>query len=228
MSAFLRWCSRCETNFTRANWQLHGHNPAQATCNVRDCRRKAVGHSGTEYTPRPLCGEHLINAQRNGSVVAFVDGRVCGVCDGEGQVQTWGTQTGSQSGQWRQCPECQGTGYDRILRPPSRSATAPRLQLRPPRSSGERLRPERGSSNPSGPRLALGATSVDIRAFERIRSRPNAQRARPRKVKFLFQATSAILSGAVAGILFVFPLLPDSAADAVIDIQQKVSAMFGK
>ena len=137
MSTFLRWCNRCETNFTNTNWQLHGHNPAQINCTLPSCRRKAVGYSGTEYTPTPRCGEHLIEARRNGSDVTFVDGRVCGVCSGGGQVQTRGTGEGLRAGQWRQCPECRGTGYDRLIRlppPRPRSGPAPRTQepRRPP------------------------------------------------------------------------------------------------
>ena len=59
-------------------------------------------------------------------------------------------------------------------------------------------------------------------------TRAHYGRASRRKTKFLFQATLAILSGAVLGILFVFPVLPDAVAELVIDIQKKVGAMFGK
>ena len=121
MSALLRWCSRCETNFTRTNWQLHGHNPAQINCTSRECRRKAVGRSGSEYTPTALCDEHMIEARRNGSDVTFVDGRVCRVCDGHGRVHAQEMRVDSPGGQWRRCPECLGTGYDPTLRLPSSS-----------------------------------------------------------------------------------------------------------
>ena len=121
MSAFLRWCSRCETNFTRTNWQLHGHNPAQINCTSRDCGRKAVGYSGSEYTPTPLCGEHLMDARRSGTGVTFVDGRVCRMCDGHGRVNAQEIRVDSPGGQWPRCADCMGTGYDPTLRLPSSS-----------------------------------------------------------------------------------------------------------
>ena len=131
MSAFLRWCSRCEINFTRTNWQLHGHNPAQINCTSRDCGRKAVGYSGSEYTPTPLCGEHLMDARRNGSGVTFVDGRVCRVCVGHGRVNAQEIRVDSPGGQWPRCADCMGTGYDPTLRLPSSSqGTQDREQIR--------------------------------------------------------------------------------------------------
>ena len=289
MSAFLRWCSRCETNFTRTNWQLHGHNPAQISCTSRDCRRKAVGYSGSEYTPTPLCVGHLMNARGSGGGVTFVDGRVCRVCDGNGQVNAQEIRVDSPGGQWLRCPECMGTGYDPTLRLPSSSqgnqtgegnrregpgrldspaerrireaeqrdarsqwfdreiapladrfpgrqtsgtqsqgAGQPPLPRTTPTPSQPRPGPGRGSQVPSSPRLAPGSSAADISAFERMSTRAHYGRAGRRKTKFLFQATLAILSGAVVGVLFVFPLLPDSAADIVIDIQQKVGAVFGR
>ena len=61
-----------------------------------------------------LCGEHLIEARRNGSEITFVDGRVCRMCEGEGGVhgQWVGPDPG---GRWVSCPECLGTGYDPAL-----------------------------------------------------------------------------------------------------------------
>ena len=289
MSTLLRWCSRCETNFTRTNWQLHGHNPVQIACTSRDCRRKAVGYSGSEYTPTPLCGEHLLNARRSGGRVTFVDGRVCRVCDGHGRVNAQEIRVDSPGGQWPRCPDCMGTGYDPTLRLPSSSRgnqakeptpgegtrsqespaerrireaeqraarnqwfereVAPLADPFPGReTSREQTQgagrspsppttpspsqpfpgPRRGSQVPSGPRLAPGSSAEDISAFERMSTRGHSRRAGRRKTKFLFQATLAILSGAVVGVLFVFPLLPDSAADIGIDIQQKVGAVFGR
>ena len=67
-----------------------------------------------------LCGEHLIEARRNGSEITFVDGRVCRMCEGEGGVhgQWVGPDPG---GRWVSCPECLGTGYDPALQSQSRS-----------------------------------------------------------------------------------------------------------
>ena len=289
MSTLLRWCSRCETNFTRTNWQLHGHNPAQIACTSRDCRRKAVGYSDSEYTPTPLCGEHLLNARRSGGRVTFVDGRVCRVCDGHGRVNAQEIRVDSPGGQWPRCPDCMGTGYDPTLRLPSSSqgnqtgernrregpgrldspaerrireaeqraarsqwfdreiapladrfpgrqtsgaqsqgAGQPPLPRTTPTPSQPRPGPRRGSQVPSGPSLAPGSSAADISAFERMSTRAHFRRAGRRKTKFLFQATLAILSGAVLGILFVLPILPDAGAELVIDIQKKVGAMFGK
>ena len=289
MSTFLRWCSLCESNFTRTKWQLHGHNPAQITCETQDCHRKAVGYSGTEYTPTTLCGEHLMESRRNGSEVTFVDGRVCRVCDGHGRVHAQERRDDSPGGQWLRCPECQGSGYDSSLRLPSspqhreeRGSVERRQRSRPEspgerrnreaqeqaarsqwfdreiapladglpgrESSGERSQgegqpqlprttstpsqprpaPRRNSPDSSGPRLAPGSSAADISAFERTAARAHHRRAGRQRAKFLFQASLAILSGAVLGILFVLPILPDAFADFVVDIQIKVGAMFGK
>ena len=67
-----------------------------------------------------LCGEHLIEARRNGSEITFVDGRVCRMCEGEGGVhgQWVGPDPG---GRWVSCPECLGTGYDPALQSQSGS-----------------------------------------------------------------------------------------------------------
>ena len=67
-----------------------------------------------------LCGEHLIEARRNGSEITFVDGRVCRMCEGEGGVhgQWVGPDPG---GRWVSCPECLGTGYDPALQSQARS-----------------------------------------------------------------------------------------------------------
>ena len=269
MSTFLRWCDLCQTNFTRTNWQLHGHNPAQVNCTYRDCRRKAVGHSGTEYTPTPLCSEHLIEARRSGSAVTFVDGRVCRVCDGHGRINAQERRDDSPGGQWLRCPECFGTGYDSLLRLPSspqnrgtREQSGRRQSRRPETPSERRIReaqeraarsqwfdrevapladqfPGRettgarpqGAGRPSTvPPLAPGSSAEDIRQFER--SKQAARRRRTSRwqgrISFLALAGSITLTGAAVGILFVLPILPESAADIMIDIQQKVSAMFGK
>lgn len=289
MSTFLRWCSRCGTNFTRTNWQVHGHNPAQINCASRDCRRKAVGYSGTEYTPTPLCGEHLVESQRNGNAVTFVDGRPCRVCDGHGQVNAQERRDDSPGGQWIRCPECFGTGYDPSLRLPSSSqgretrGQGERRQPRGPESPSERRVREaqeqaarsdwferevapladslpgrvpsgtgsRGAGQPPSippttpnrhqtsrdragspvvPPLAPGSSAEDIRRFERSKQatrRPRTSRWKQR-VRFLAFAGAATLTGAIVGILFVFPILPDSLAETVLDIQQVVIEMIGE
>ena len=51
--------------------------------------------------------EHL----RQGHDVRFVDGGVCGVCDGHGQVSSQGAALDTPGGRWIRCPRCQGAGY---------------------------------------------------------------------------------------------------------------------
>ena len=110
----------------------------------------------------------------------------------------------------------------------SQGAGQPPSPRTTPTPSRPRPGPNRGSQAPSGPRLAPGSSAADISAFERTSTRAHYRRAGRHKTKFLFQATLTILSGAVVGVLFVFPLLPDSAADIVTEMQQWVSEAFSK
>lgn len=124
-------CTRCQHSFTQTNWRLHGHNPEQAICQAHLCRRRAVGHRFTGGVPQLLCGGHLLEAQRGGGEVTFVDGRVCRVCEGHGSVNAQEIRTESPGGEWRTCAECLGTGYDPTLR----SAPSPRrVEPRAPRA----------------------------------------------------------------------------------------------
>ena len=124
-------CSQCQNSFTQTHWRLHGHNPDQATCQAQACRRRAVGHRFTGGVPQLLCGGHLLEAQRGGGEVTFVDGRICRVCDGHGRVHAQEIRVESPGGEWRTCPECLGAGYDPTLR----SAPSPRrVEPRAPRS----------------------------------------------------------------------------------------------
>ena len=43
----------------------------------------------------------------------------------------------------------------------------------------------------------------------------------------LLSAIFALAAGALIGPMFIFPLLPDAAADKVIELQQWVSGMLG-
>ena len=49
--------------------------------------------------------------RRQGHDVRFVDGGVCGVCDGHGQVPSQGAALDIPGGRWIRCPRCQGAGY---------------------------------------------------------------------------------------------------------------------
>ena len=258
-------CSTCQHSFTPTHWRLHGHNPEQIICRASLCRRRAVGYQFTGGNPLFLCGGHLLEAQRRGAHVTFVDGRVCRVCDGHGQVNAQELRVGSPGGEWRNCPECLGTGYDATLR----SAPSPRpIELRPPRSPGpsrretraeravrearerqerervaqaerseaarqQRLQRAVGSSSSreasdQGPRLAPGSRAVDISAFEREFNRRRRARRRGDVVGTLIFSAISTLAGAVLGALFIYPVLPDSAAEIVNSLQQWVSERFAR
>ena len=276
-------CSQCQHSFTQTHWRLHGHNPDQATCSSQLCRRKAVGHRFTGGVPQLLCGGHLLEAQRRGDQVTFVDGRVCRVCDGHGRVHAQELRVDSPGGEWRACPECLGTGYDPTLRPQVASRRSQERKPPTPRpnrqeSSGvgraraaeerdARRRwfdreiapladglpdaqtsgtPARGGGRPpyisppkpsqttsagalpsaQGPRLAPGSRSEDIRAFERALGHRRRRRRRGSLAGMMFFAGIAIVAGAVVGVLFVDPMLPEAAADVMDGVQQWVSERF--
>ena len=292
-------CNQCGGSFTATAWLLHAHNPNQAYCEIRTCRRKAVGlcevcapltTSGWRSIAGglKLCGEHLLEHRRRGDTVRIVDGSVCRVCDGRGEVQSQGVDLETPGGRWARCPHCQGNGYDPDLR-----SRAPR---RSPFAAPPLSRPAPEPSPPKPPldwdavvreyeeqQAAPTATPVDwdalarayaeqqataevekaavqkaraeaqrvekAEAAERARAekaaaekafnertranleifRRRAQRRRRRKkaMSFLVQATVATLAGAAVGVLLVFPLLPADVADQVIELQQRVSEMFG-
>ena len=278
-------CVQCQQSFTQTHWRLHGHNPDQATCNAQLCRRKAVGHRYTGGIPQLLCGGHLLEAQRNGGQVTFVDGRICHVCDGHGQVHAQEIRVDSPGGEWRPCPECLGTGYDPSLRsqvasqgsqegkPPTprpnrqeslgggrakaaeerdarrrwfdreiapladslpdaqTSGTPPRGVERTPFVPPSQRQPtsgSRGIPGSPGPRLTPGSRSEDIRAFERAFGRRRRGRRRGNLAGVLAFAGIAVLAGAVTGVLFVDPMLPDAAAETMDSVQQWVSERFAR
>ena len=130
-SHLVRWCNRCATNFTQNNWRLHAHNPAQVSCDIRDCTHKAVGHV-LGYAPQLLCGVHLTEARRNGHEVTFVDGRGCRVCEGHGQVHAQEIDPETPGVQWVRCPQCLGSGYAPDLRLPTRPQALPAPSPKPP------------------------------------------------------------------------------------------------
>ncbi len=138
-------CRQCGESFTASVWPLHAHHPDQVHCALQTCRRKAVGFCQACEPPaaalfRPLeggltlCGEHLLEHRRLGHGVRIVDGAVCRLCDGEGQVQSQGVDPETPGGRWARCPHCQGSGYDPDLRPraPRRSPFAAPPQPPPP------------------------------------------------------------------------------------------------
>ena len=57
--------------------------------------------------------------------------------------------------------------------------------------------------------------------------RYSSSRRRSRRMPSLLSAIFALAAGALIGPMFIFPLLPDAAADKVIELQQWVSGMLG-
>lgn len=77
---------------------MHVHNPEQLHCSDPACRERAVGYCAEAPFQQglgPLCGVHIMEHRRQGHDVRFVDGGVCGDCDGRGG----------------DCPRCGGSGY---------------------------------------------------------------------------------------------------------------------
>ena len=72
----------------------------------------------------------------------------------------------------------------------------------------------------------------ETEAAERARARHVYWQLRRRQRRkgamgFLVQGAVGTLAGAAVGVLLVFPLLPADVADQVIELQRRVSEMFG-
>ena len=280
-------CRLCGESFTASVWPLHAHHPDQVHCALQTCRRKAVGFCQVCEPPavalfRPitggltLCGDHLLEHRRLGHGVRIVDGAVCRLCDGEGQVQSQGVDPETPGGRWARCPHCQGSGYDPDLRhrAPRRSSLATPLQPRPSseptppkppampidwdalaRARAEWLEAEaeqarvkqRETETQEARAKQREAGAEQARAGDRelawLREQAQAQPQRPprpraprrfpgrrrrsRRMPSLRSAILALAAGALIGPVFIFPLLPDVAADQVIELQQWVSDTLG-
>ena len=112
--SYLQTCSQCGRHIPATLWYMHAHNPRRVRCRSPQCREPAVGYCGNEFfdlDSSPLCGAHLMEHRRQGHDVRFVDGGVCGVCDGHGQVLSQGAPPGIPGGRRARCPKCQGAGY---------------------------------------------------------------------------------------------------------------------
>ena len=273
----LMWCSQCGANFTITNWRLHTHNPLQAQCDAHSCRRRATGYWFAGGVLRLQCGEHLLAARRSGHEVTIVDGSVCPLCDGRGEVEPQGVDAETPGGRWSRCTHCLGSGYDadiklpasnprRVVRKPpfsNRNASppsGPRLsdedqewlrEVLEERSPGqeERAQPEESSSAPppekrsgGNQRIRAGAPTAGKRpaSARPAAARPSARNRGPRRpmrrgprrgvapkvVRALPSSALAVLAGAAVGVLFIFPLLPDAAAEQVVDLQALVRELF--
>ena len=70
----------------------------------------AVGYAIRGMTP--LCGTHLVQRHRRGHEVRFVDGGVCNVCGGYGQLAPSEVDAAESRGRrWDRCSLCMGSGY---------------------------------------------------------------------------------------------------------------------
>ncbi len=221
-----------------------------------------------------LCGEHLLEHRRRGDAVRIIDGSVCRVCDGRGEVQSQGVDMETPGGRWARCPHCQGTGYNPDLRsraprrspfaaPPPRPAPKPSSPKSPfdwdalareyeeqqdtavaERAEADkaaavnvaaaieraRVEAEKAAAEKAATEKAATEKAFDERTRANLETfRRRAQRRRRRKgaMGFLVQAAVVTLAGAAVGVLLVFPLLPADVADQVIELQQRVSEMFG-
>lgn len=112
---------------------MHVHNLEQLHCSDATCRERAVGYCADAPFQQglgPLCGTHLLEHQRQRHDVRFVDGGVCSVCEGHGQVPSQGAELETPGGRWIRCPHCQGSGYasEQVLDAQRRRAAGPRQQ----------------------------------------------------------------------------------------------------
>ena len=98
-------CSRCDREFPAAVWRAHVHSPDRARCVEPGCTQLAAGYAIRGMSP--LCGTHLAQRRRREHEVQFVDGGMCTVCGGYGQV----APADESRGKWERCPLCWGSGY---------------------------------------------------------------------------------------------------------------------
>ena len=79
----------------------------------------------------------------------------------------------------------------------------------------------------------MGTEDAEVRAMPRKTTDRDARKRtlyKARGNRILVSPLMAgliLLTGAVVGVLLIFPLLPDAAADLVVDLQQQVSEIFG-
>jgi len=148
---------------------MHVHNPEQLHCSHPACGERAVGYPFQQELV-PLCGVHIMEHRRQGHDVRFVDGGVCGDCDGRGG----------------ECPRCEGSGYiGEAVLDEGRRRAADREQGRA-REEGRR-RAEEASA-----RLAR-----DEEARRQLAEREEAQREenRRRTARLTEEANAAVEAG---------------------------------
>ena len=97
-------CSRCGREFPPPLWAAHAHSDERARCVEPECEEFAAGYAIRGMNP--LCGRHLVERRRRDHEVRFVDGGVCSVCLGNGQVSSERAGGGME-----RCSLCEGSGY---------------------------------------------------------------------------------------------------------------------
>ena len=97
-------CSRCGREFPPPLWAAHAHSDERARCVEPECEQFAAGYAIRGMNP--LCGRHLVERRRRDHEVRFVDGGVCSVCLGNGQVSSERAGGGME-----RCSLCEGSGY---------------------------------------------------------------------------------------------------------------------
>ena len=103
-------CSRCDREIPLAFWRAHVHSADHARCVESGCDRMAAGYAMRGMTP--LCGTHLVQRHRRGHEARFVDGGICNVCGGYGQLVPSEVDAAESRGtRWERCSLCMGTGY---------------------------------------------------------------------------------------------------------------------
>ena len=97
-------CSRCGREFPPPLWAAHAHSDERVRCVEPECEEFAAGYAIRGMNP--LCGRHLVERRRRDHEVRFVDGGVCSVCLGNGQVSSERAGGGME-----RCSLCEGSGY---------------------------------------------------------------------------------------------------------------------
>ncbi|MDE2838253.1 MAG: S1C family serine protease [Chloroflexota bacterium] len=97
-------CSRCGREFPPPLWAAHAHSEERARCVEPECEEFASGYAIRGMNP--LCGAHLVERHRRDHEVRFVDGGVCSICNGEGQLSSERAGGGTE-----RCSLCEGSGY---------------------------------------------------------------------------------------------------------------------
>ena len=91
-------------------WRAHVHSPGHAQCGESGCDRMAAGFAIRGMSP--LCGAHLVQRRRRGHEIRFVDGGICNLCGGYGQLELPDPAVGQPPGnRWERCSLCRGSGY---------------------------------------------------------------------------------------------------------------------